>query len=106
MTEEKDKCRDFVDKQGFINQSLLIFELLEKDIFEWDNISNTMIEIDGKDEEQEIFEWWIISELTADKFEDKGEPILRNEFGVWWGRTTTGQAIMFDSIIQEIVEGF
>jgi len=33
-----------------------------------------------------------------------GEPILESDYGTWWGRTCTGQAIQLDGTIQKIVE--
>ena len=53
-------------------------------------------------ESQEIYEWWIVNEWLLDKLEEKGEPVLRTDYGNWWGRTTTGQAIMLDWVIAVI----
>lgn len=53
-------------------------------------------------EHQEIFEWYICSDWLADRLQEKGEPMLRNDWGVWWGRTCTGQAILLDSVIKTI----
>ena len=54
------------------------------------------------DEPCEIFEWWTVSNRLLEKLAEKGQPILRTEHGVYWGRMTTGQAILLDSIIQRI----
>jgi len=32
----------------------------------------------------------------------KGEPVLMNQHGNYWGRTLSGQAIKLDSVISEI----
>jgi hypothetical protein len=55
--------------------------------------------------EREVFEHWIVSQWLAHKLEAKGEAVTHDLFG-WciWGRTTTGQAIVMDSVIQEIYE--
>lgn len=51
----------------------------------------------------EAYEHWIVSNWLADKLEAKGEMIGRDICGLTiWGRTTTGQAISMDSVIQEI----
>ena len=51
----------------------------------------------------EVCEWWLISEWLASKLEDKGETVERDFMGlIVWGRTTTGQSIWCDWIIQEI----
>lgn len=51
----------------------------------------------------EICEYWLVSEWLANKLEDKGETLEKDFMGlIVWGRTTTGQAIWCDWIIQEI----
>ena len=53
-------------------------------------------------EPQEIFEWWIVTEFLYNKLKDKGEPVLEWGNNYYWGRTTTGQAILLDSVISSI----
>ena len=53
---------------------------------------------------QEILEWWVVTTWMADKLKEQGEPILENEWGVWWGRTCSGQAILLDNVIDKIRE--
>lgn len=53
---------------------------------------------------QEIFEWWLISPWFSKRLLLEGQPILDNDYGVWWGRCTTGQAIILDYVIQRIYE--
>lgn len=53
---------------------------------------------------QEIFEWWVVSPWIAKKLLLAGEPVIDNEFGQWWGRTTTGQAIALDEVIEELYD--
>ena len=51
----------------------------------------------------EIFEHWIVSEWFADQLEAKGEKVERDFAGqTIWGRTTTGQAIFLDSVVEDI----
>jgi hypothetical protein len=53
--------------------------------------------------QREIFEHWIVSDWLAEKLAAKGERIDTDFAGMTvWGRTTTGQAIYMDSVIQEI----
>jgi len=52
----------------------------------------------------EIFEWWLVSDWLANKLSEFEEPILRTEYGTWWGRTTTGQAIKLDDVMRRIVK--
>lgn len=53
---------------------------------------------------QEICEWWLVSPWLSKKLLIAGAPILDNDYGVWWGRCTTGQAIMMDDVIQMIYD--
>lgn len=53
---------------------------------------------------QEIFEWWIVSPWLGKKLLLEGEPIIDNNYGLWWGRCTTGQAISLDYVIQRIYD--
>lgn len=53
--------------------------------------------------EREIFEHWIVSDWLAEKLEAEGERVDRDFAGLCvWGRTTTGQAIAMDDVIQRI----
>ena len=55
------------------------------------------------DYRQEIFEHWIVTPWLADKLEALGETVVRDFYGLTiWGRTTTGQSIWCDYVIQEI----
>jgi hypothetical protein len=54
--------------------------------------------------EHEVFEHWAVSDWLADKLEAKGEKIGRDFAGMTvWARTTTGQSIAADEVIQAIV---
>lgn len=53
--------------------------------------------------EREVFEHWIVSDWLADKLEAKGEKVEKDFAGLTiWARTTTGQAIALDAVIEEI----
>lgn len=51
----------------------------------------------------DIYEWWLVSDWLADHLRRFDEPILDTDYGTWWGRTCTGQAILLDGIIQQIM---
>ena len=55
-------------------------------------------------EPQEIFEWWLVSPWFGKKLLIEGEPVIDNSYGVWWGRTTTGQPISIDYIINKVYD--
>jgi hypothetical protein len=52
----------------------------------------------------EIFEWWAVTGWLAEQLQQIGQPVLDNDFGHWWGRTCTGQAIILDGVMQKIAE--
>jgi len=58
----------------------------------------------GNQESQEIFEWWAVSKWFSDQLRKHGEPVLDCEYGTWWGRTCTGQAICLDVVINAIYD--
>ena len=54
--------------------------------------------------EREIFEHWSVSTWLAEKLAAKGERVDMDFAGLCvWGRTTTGQGVDMDSVIQDIV---
>lgn len=64
-------------------------------------------------EPAEVFEWWLVgSHYVAERLHMMGEAILDNGFGIWWGRTCTGQSIsldptfwdMYQDAVKEIAE--
>lgn len=59
---------------------------------------------EANQEPQEIFEWWLVSPLFGKKLLIEGEPVIDNGYGIWWGRTTTGQAIALDYIINSVYD--
>jgi hypothetical protein len=132
--EFMQKCAELVDGNVLACQSSLVDKLLQDEVFSWDDVDNlnerfnarrlihgtcedcgVRTEIDGDTElcktcfketweNQEIYEWWVVSEWLREKLRDKGHPILENDYGAWWGRRTTGQAIKMDGSIREIAK--
>jgi len=51
---------------------------------------------------QVVLEWWLVSHWLGRKLLIDGQPVIDNNFGVWWGRTTSGQAIAMDEPIEKI----
>lgn len=53
--------------------------------------------------EREVFEHWAVSRWLAEKLQTAGERVDMDFAGLCvWARTTTGQAISMDAVIQEI----
>ena len=110
---------EFVAREVYVNQTSLVDELLSTENVEvsWDEVVNleyteaellengySQDQIDTGDAQsaKEIMEWWVVSDRLADKLEERGEPILKSDFGTWWGRCCSGQAIMLDAVIEDI----
>jgi hypothetical protein len=51
---------------------------------------------------REVYEHWAVSHYLARKLIDKGEMVSDFMGILIWARTTTGQAILLDGVIQEI----
>lgn len=61
-------------------------------------------DIDTSDYQREVFEHWAVSSWLADRLEEKGETVDKDFYGLCvWARTTTGQSIAIDGVIEEIV---
>ena len=52
----------------------------------------------------EILEWWLIDSWLAERLRQEGEVVIEEYGCYWWGRSTSGQAICLDSVIQKIAE--
>lgn len=59
-------------------------------------------DIEPEDEIQEPLEWWLVSKWLHDELESLGFVTLDTDWGYYWGRTTSGQAIELDNVIQEV----
>lgn len=51
---------------------------------------------------REILEYWFVSPWLAEKLKDKGEVIIEGYDAPIWGRTTSGQHMLLDSVISHI----
>ena len=77
------------------NQNLVIEELMRHDDSILDSLQNL-------DENSEVLEWWLVTPYMAELLKENGEVIFADYDCCWWGRTTTGQALYMDCVIQEI----
>ena len=56
------------------------------------------------EEYQEIYEYWLVSSWLCSKLEEAGQPVIPDEH--IWGRCTSGQAIVIDGVIRELVKQY
>jgi hypothetical protein len=113
MTEQEfqNKCTRFVENNVYVNETSLVEAALSKEFFTHDDLDNIYTQDPITDEdyenyEKEILEWLHVDDRLAKELEKEKECILRNEYGTWWGRCTSGQAIMMDDVIRKIVKSF
>lgn len=53
-------------------------------------------------EQVEVLEWWLVDDFLGDKLKEKGYVVYKNFGCTWWGRSTSGQAILLDYAITQI----
>ena len=90
-------ANEITDRLILDNQNLVVEELMRHDESLWEELQNF-------DENSEIMEWWLVTPYMAELLKEKGEVILSDYDCYWWGRTTSGQALYMDGVIQEIAE--
>ena len=59
---------------------------------------------DLSDFEREVFEHWIVTSSLARRLEEKGETVTKFYGLTIWSRTTTGQVIAMDYVIEKIYQ--
>lgn len=68
-------------------------EEIEADIEELKNLDT---------QAQDVFEWWAISDYFMRQLRERGYVVYTDSYYNYWGRTTTGQAILLDGIVSRI----
>ena len=98
--KKQERLRECVNNDVFLNQSLIVDDLLKKEIYYYEDIENLYDSESG--ELREIFEWWSVSTWLLEKLREEKEPVLRTVHGDYWGRSSTGQSICLDDVIERI----
>ena len=88
-------AQQIVDREILYEQSHVLNELIRVNDSLWDKIENS-------NELDEVYEWWLVTPYMADLLKENGEVIFAGYDCYWWGRTTSGQALYMDWVIQEI----
>lgn len=114
-SSKQDKLQRFVETNVIWNQTHLVEDKLF-DIDEVENLTYTEGELkdigysdveeamnDGADV-KEVFQWFLVTDRFADRLNKHHEPLIRNDYGNWWGRTCCGQAIDLDAVIEAIFD--
>lgn len=53
----------------------------------------------------EVYEWWRIDPWLCERLREIGQVVIDNDYGEWWGRCTTGQALIMDGVLQRVARG-
>lgn len=107
--EMRERAERLISNEIYLCQSSLVEELFKREVFNWDDVTGLIDnseDSDGDNDEhyKEVYEWYAISEHLAEALKKLDYPVLENDYGFWMGRTTTGQAIVLDSIIYEVLK--
>lgn len=100
------------DDEDDANQDVLMrnIESIRKDVLALITNSDEYQEI-GQDNNLdprtiEVYEHWLVDRYFGARLKDCGEVVFEFENMTIWGRTTTGQAISMDYVIEHMVKGF
>ncbi|REK39222.1 MAG: hypothetical protein DWQ46_18220 [Planctomycetota bacterium] len=103
-----ETCAEWLESTGHAADESEPIETLRQAIID----SMDAEDIDGLDEwrdavrdsaePQEVFEWWPVSQFLCEELRAIGQPVIDNGYGLWWGRTCTGQTILMDGTLQAI----
>ena len=87
-----DKAKEMIDRHIFFNAR----DIVRDDVYE---------EL-SPDQLEDILQWWAVSQFLGEKLREEGEAIVFYEDFCLWGRTTAGQAIEMDAVVQRIADGY
>ena len=96
----QDISREFISNHIYSNQSCLVNEMLYIEFIPIEDYINIY---ESDKEIKEIYEHWTCSDWFIEKMKEQDEPILESCLMVdWWGRTCTGQPIIWIENVQVI----
>lgn len=117
--KKQDVLEKFVRREVIYCQSGLVEMLMAESSngckptaqagYNMENITNFYpMNEDGEESDDgnypEIFEWWLVTDWFAEKLEEQKECVLKTNYGTYWGRCTTGQAISLDAVVERIYD--
>lgn len=85
-----EQCRDWLQERGTDLPDD------DADLEEWWAL------IRDNAEAAEIYEWYAVTSWLCGKLRAIGECVLDTDYGCWWGRTCTGQALIMDATLQQV----
>ena len=100
----QDNCRRLVDSHVYQNLSYLVQELGGDEKY-CDQLIEVQVNYNSNpidEEPEEALEHWLVSEWLGKRLLEEGEMVIEFYGLTIWGRTTSGQAIYIDSVIEDI----
>ena len=97
----QDNCRRLVDNHVYHNVSYLVQELSKDEKYSND-LMEVQVQFNDEDYPDEALEHWLVSTWLANRLREEGEMVIDFMDLTIWGRTTSGQAIYIDSVIEDI----
>ena len=77
------------------NQRTLVEEMMQANLISFEYLDSFV---------DDVLEWWLVDSWLAERLKQQGEVVIEEYGCYWWGRSTSGQAIYLDSVIQSICE--
>ena len=97
----QDNCRRLVDSHVYQNLSYLVQELSKDEKYSND-LMEVQVQFNDEDYPDEALEHWLVSNWLAERLREEGEMGIDFMDLTIWGRTTSGQAICIDTVIEDI----
>ena len=94
-------CRRLVDNHVYTNVSYLVQELSQQNKYS-NELMEVCVQFNDEDYPDEALEHWIVSDWLGKRLLEQGEMVIDFMDLTIWGRTTSGQAIYIDSVIEDI----
>jgi len=97
----QDNCRRLVDSHVLQSLSYLVQELGADEKY-GNQLLEVQVQFNDDDYPNEALEHWLVSEWLGKRLQEEGEMVIDFYGLTIWGRTTSGQAIYIDSVIEDI----
>ena len=97
----QDNCRRLVDSHVLQSLSYLAQELGADEKY-GNQLLEVQVQFNDDDYPNEALEHWLVSEWLGKRLQEEGEMVIDFYGLTIWGRTTSGQAIYIDSVIEDI----
>ncbi|GJM36500.1 MAG: hypothetical protein DHS20C18_55010 [Saprospiraceae bacterium] len=106
---------EFIKEAGFSHEGIENYYMSDEAILEYhgyqdhselakeEAIQNIR---DNGEDVQEPYEWYEVTAWLFAKLKEAGYPVLETDYGRYWGRCATGQAILLDGTFQEIAKQY